>query len=170
MNYSTDDYSGNAVVRRRSRSKQGGQKTSYGGHNGYNGHNEYNEYKKSMKGGTVVDDIKNLAVPFAILLAKQGIQTFFQNKSGDVGIAASPKKSVQNANNSITASARPSASKSAQQTGKGLTVPKVPKRGGSCSACQASTSMTGGSKQDASALKKNYESLAKKIDDFLSKY
>ena len=34
----------------------------------------------SRKGGALIDDVKNLAVPFAILLAKQGLQTMFDKK------------------------------------------------------------------------------------------
>lgn len=107
------------------------------------------QQQQQKKGGAVVDDIKNLAVPFAILLAKQGIQSLFDKKSSEsVGISASPKKSVK------------SKSSSRKQ------------EGGSCVTCQGKTA--GGaapSKQGrTTSLKKNYVSLAKKIDEFLSKY
>jgi hypothetical protein len=36
--------------------------------------------KATKKGGGLMDDVKNLAVPFAILLAKQGLQTMFDKK------------------------------------------------------------------------------------------
>jgi hypothetical protein len=36
--------------------------------------------KKGKKGGTINDDIKNLAVPFAILLAKQGLDSVTKTK------------------------------------------------------------------------------------------
>lgn len=36
--------------------------------------------KKGKKGGSLMDDVKNLAVPFAILLAKQGLTQMFAKK------------------------------------------------------------------------------------------
>lgn len=36
--------------------------------------------KKSAKGGALVEDIKSLAVPFAILLAKEGLEKMFKDK------------------------------------------------------------------------------------------
>lgn len=36
--------------------------------------------KKGAKGGALVEDIKSLAVPFAILLAKEGLEKMFKDK------------------------------------------------------------------------------------------
>lgn len=42
----------------------------------------------SKKGGALVDDVKNLAVPFAILLAKQGLEGMFKKKEKKSSSAA----------------------------------------------------------------------------------
>lgn len=55
--------------------------------------------KTTKKGGALMDDVKNLAVPFAILLAKQGLQTMFDRKKtakkgGEVELSASSASKV----------------------------------------------------------------------------
>lgn len=37
----------------------------------------------TVKGGALMDNVKNLAVPFAILLAKKGLETMYSNKSSN---------------------------------------------------------------------------------------
>ena len=115
------------------------------------------------KGGAVMDDVKNLVVPFAILLAKQGLQSLYENKSGDVGITASPKKpaSATKSASSERRVAKPASKKQEEQRQR--------QQGGSCTACQSPT-ITGGNGKSGALLKKNYSSLAKKIDEFLSRY
>lgn len=114
--------------------------------------------KKTSKksGGAIMDDIKSLAVPFAILLAKQGLQTMFEkDKPTKVGVASDSPSSKK----------------------------KSPKKqtGGTCATCQQ-PAMSGGKKaenkktnklndqQRGESVKKSYASLAKRIDEFLSKY
>jgi hypothetical protein len=141
------------------------------------------------KGGAVMDDVKNLVVPFAILLAKQGLQSLYENKSGDVGITASPKKSAsatKSASTSVRVAKPASATKSAsseRRVAKSASATKSASKkqeeqqqqqrqrqqGGSCTACQSPT-ITGGNGKSGALLKKNYSSLAKKIDEFLSRY
>jgi hypothetical protein len=36
--------------------------------------------KKTTKGGSIAEDIKNLAVPFALLLAKEGVKKIYEKK------------------------------------------------------------------------------------------
>lgn len=47
---------------------------------------------KSKKGGALVDDVKNLAVPFAILLAKQGLEGMFKKKEKKASAAVSARR------------------------------------------------------------------------------
>lgn len=119
---------------------------------------------QQKKGGAVMDDIKNLAVPFAILLAKQGLEGLFNNKTTkEVGVSASPKKTVK--------SAKPSARKQQEQEQKNEQQKNKQQKGGACATCQGAAVVGGGKKEsNRPSLKKNYVSLAKKIDEFLSKY
>lgn len=48
--------------------------------------------KKAKKGGALVDDVKNLAVPFAILLAKQGLEGMFKKKEKKATPAVSARR------------------------------------------------------------------------------
>lgn len=83
---------------------------------------------RSKKGGALIDDVKNLAVPFAILLAKQGLQTMFDKK-----------KTPQTAQLSAKVASQPTSSRR-----------RTTAVGGSCgSACAAAASarpVVGGSK------------------------
>ena len=113
------------------------------------------------KGGALIDDVKNLAVPFAILLAKQGIQAMFEKKPK--AETSSPKKSPKLATKRTAA-------------------------GGSCGAQCAAAVATGGSACAApltggkpkprgarggsatGAVKTRFEKLSQEIDNFLQKY
>ena len=53
---------------------------------------------KNKKGGSLVEDVKNLAVPFAILLAKEGIDAMFKSKAKSGKVAISARKSAQGGN------------------------------------------------------------------------
>lgn len=54
--------------------------------------------KPGKKGGALVDDIKNLAVPFAILLAKQGLDGMFNKKAEKkTTVKATAKRSAKSA-------------------------------------------------------------------------
>lgn len=109
------------------------------------------------KGGAMMDDIKNLAVPFAILLAKQGLEGMFDKSGSKVGVAASPKKTP------------------AKSPAKKSPATKKAQSGGACATCQNVTgTMSGGSSRSRSKktsdVKRSYQSLAERIDKFLSKH
>lgn len=102
----------------------------------------------SKKGGSLVNDVKNLAVPFAILLAKEGLSKVFKKDK-----EASPKKSAKTSRSAKTTSA-----KSAK---KPTSVRRRTMSGGSCNlGCAA---QTGG------AVKELFK-LQQEIDQFLEKY
>ncbi len=86
---------------------------------------------KKASGGALIDDVKNLAVPFAILLAKQGLQTMFDKK-----------KSAPQAQSQLTARA---ASQPSSSRRRSTAV------GGSCgSACAAAVRPAAGGKSKKS--------------------
>lgn len=101
--------------------------------------------KTSKSGGALMDDIKNLAVPFAILLAKQGFESAFDKKKA---AAADESKS-------------PSSKRRGTMAGG--------------SACTSGCGMTGGQSQkhrqpEGQVLQKRFNHIAKEIEDFLNKY
>lgn len=49
----------------------------------------------SKKGGAVLDDVKTLAVPFAVLLAKEGLGKVFKKKDGKPSENLSPKAAAR---------------------------------------------------------------------------
>lgn len=98
--------------------------------------------QSAKKGGAIVDDVKNLAVPFAILLAKEGLSKMFPKTAK----SSSPVKS------SVSAA---SASKSSSSRRRTMS-------GGSCNL--GCTAQTGGQ-----AAKQLFE-LQTEIDRFLQKY
>lgn len=103
---------------------------------------------RGKKGGALVDDLKNLAVPFAILLAKQGVENMYAKKSAKGSTKDSPKSA------SKTTSARRRATLS----------------GGACtSGCGMTGGRRGGS-SNAEAVKHNFSKIAADIDKFLAKY
>lgn len=98
---------------------------------------------KAKKGGSLADELKSLAVPFAILLAKQGLDGMFDSKKKGA------KKAIE-------------VSSSKRKTAVGG------KTGGACSACTAPVvAKAGGAK---GAPKSRYAQLTREIDDFLAKY
>lgn len=94
----------------------------------------------AKKGGAIVDDVKNLAVPFAILLAKEGLSKMFK---GDT------KKSSKSM--SASSASKPTSSRR-----------RTTLSGGSCNL--GCTALTGGQ-----ATKQLFE-LQNEIDRFLEKY
>lgn len=96
--------------------------------------------QSSKKGGAIVDDVKNLAVPFAILLAKEGLSKMFKAD------AKKPSKSL-----SASSAAKPTSSRR-----------RTTQSGGSCNL--GCTAQTGGQ-----AAKQLFE-LQTEIDRFLEKY
>jgi hypothetical protein len=101
----------------------------------------------SKKGGALMNDVQNLAVPFAILLAKEGLSKMF--KSTEEKPSKTSKKT-----GTTTSAKSASSSKSMRR--------RSTMNGGSCNlGCGA---MTGGE-----AAKQLFE-LQKQIDNFLEKY
>ena len=110
---------------------------------------------KKAKGGAILDDVKNLAVPFAILLAKQGLQHMFDNTKNE-----NKKSALQKSESKSTSSKSPARQSPAR---------KSVKVGGSCgSQCATAAQKKGGSSSDA--VKVRFEKLSKEIDSFLQKY
>lgn len=93
------------------------------------------------KGGALVDDLKNLAVPFAILLAKQGVENMYAKK----------KSASKSTPKSATPKRRATLAGGACATGCGMTGGR---RGGS----------------NAEQVKQNFSKIAADIDKFLAKY
>lgn len=96
--------------------------------------------QSAKKGGAIVDDVRNLAVPFAILLAKEGLSKMFK---------ADAKKSSKSL--SASSASKPTSSRR-----------RTTQSGGSCNL--GCTSQTGGQ-----AAKQLFE-LQTEIDRFLEKY
>ena len=117
---------------------------------------ETQKRSRAKKGGSMSDVAQHtsgLVVPWAILLAKQALQGVLDKpEEKKVGVASSSKK---------TPAKKPS---SAKKQG-----------GGGCSSCASASSSTkkaaakGGSKEKAQN-KNQYNELATKIQDFLSRY
>lgn len=109
---------------------------------------------KSTSGGALMDDIKNLAVPFAILLAKQGLDQHFEKE-----------KSVSVSSSKAT---KPKVIASAKRRGT--------MAGGECTAgCDSAgvnASLTGGSprRRESNVLQQRFDNIAKEIELFLKKY
>jgi hypothetical protein len=102
---------------------------------------------KGKKGGALVDDIKNLAVPFAILLAKQGLEGMFSDKKAEKKSGNMTKRKTTMAGGAC-----------------------------GCSSQQQSADLKGGAKKPKGGAKKptrsgrSTMSLAQSIDNFLRKY
>jgi hypothetical protein len=109
--------------------------------------------RAKKQGGALMNDIGNLAVPFAILLAKQGLEHMNKKKSTTPKTTTASKKTK-------SASAATPASKSRRKTVVG---------GGSCgSQCAASAPPTGGSKS-IKDVQERFKKIANEIDSFLRK-
>lgn len=94
------------------------------------------------RGGAIVDDVKTLAVPFAILLAKEGLNKMFKEKKSATAESLSPK-----------AAATPSSTRRRSTLA-----------GGSCNlGCGVGGQMGG-------AAARELFNLQKSIDNFLQKY
>ena len=98
---------------------------------------------QDKKGGAFVNDVKNLAVPFAILLAKEGLTKYFKDeKAPEKKASTAAKNSSKSASSSMTR--------------------RRTMAGGSCNlGCGA---LTGG------AAAKQLFALQEQIDNFLEKY
>jgi hypothetical protein len=153
--------------------------------------------KTTKKGGALMDDVKNLAVPFAILLAKQGLQSMFDKKKakkgGEVELSASSASKVSSQRRRSTIAGGSCGSQCAglsQFTNAATPVaptatqppalPTLPQMGGKKKVVKRvvkkiKKSKKGGSEeQEAGAhsmqVKSRFEKLSKEIDEFLQKY
>lgn len=103
-------------------------------------------------GGAFMDDVKSLAVPFAILLAKQGLDAMTSKETTAVKSKASSK----------TPTAKKPSSLRRRSTAMS---------GGGCSACTANLPITGGSRNSNSRkIQDSFSKIAADIDKFLAKY
>jgi hypothetical protein len=158
--------------------------------------------KKSpkKKGGALMDDVKNLAVPFAILLAKQGLQTMFDKKaskvekkadSAELSVSARRKTAaggscgtqcavaaqsmtggdVQNAKNANAKNTNTNA-KNANANAKNANTNAKNANSNTKNANTNAKNATrmGGSDNRSNNVKNRFEKLSKEIDEFLAKY
>lgn len=110
---------------------------------------------KGKKGGALLDDVKNLAVPFAILLAKQGLQNLFDEKKTKTD--KKPKTEKKTKTEKKPAASKPSSSKRRTSIAGG-------------SACTAGCGMAGGHGKKAASIQTQFDSIAREIEQFLQKY
>lgn len=83
--------------------------------------------KNDQTGGDLVSDLKNLAVPFAILLAKQGIVNVFDKKNPVLNsIVQAPRKVINSAVSLASPGKKPKTTTKSKSNKK-----KVPQKGGS---------------------------------------
>ncbi len=107
------------------------------------------------KGGDALSEqLTGLAVPFAFLLAKQGLEAMKSKPK-----STTPKKKISPRRRASLAGGDAEAAPSALSGGK------KSKTGGNCSTCNRA-SMIGGAAHSL----RNLEKLRKNIDNFLSKY
>lgn len=144
--------------------------------------------KKTKKGGALMDDVKNLAVPFAILLAKQGLQSMFDKKKakkgGEVELSASSASKVASQRRRSTIAGGSCGSQCAgvsqftnAQTPIASQPPALPQMGGKRKVGKkmVKKSKKGGSEEQEAGsrsmqVKSRFEKLSKEIDEFLQKY
>jgi hypothetical protein len=110
---------------------------------------------KGKKGGALMDDLQNLAVPFAILLAKQGLESMFSSNEKD---ASKKTKTMKGGDCGCSGTAIPPVG--APITGGSTNLPKKSLAGGSAKPQKA------GKK----AITQKFMSLTETIDNFLQKY
>lgn len=129
--------------------------------------------KGKKRGGALMDDVKNLAVPFAILLAKQGLQTMFDKKKKstdtDVEFKAKTASQTSTARRRTTLTGGSCGSACAQSLHGGTTRTQVQSNSSErVSKTKNSNTRQGGSKTNE--VKSRFEKLSKEIDAFLQKY
>lgn len=96
------------------------------------------------KGGSIIKDVQNLAVPFGIILAKKGLDKFMKSSKKS---AAAEEKSKVSAGQKAAVGGAKKAKKPATKDAK-----KAPKKGG------------------AMQLQQEFNKLSQEIESFLSKY
>ena len=149
-------------------------------------HEKRSRAKKGGSASTIATEASGLVVPWAILLAKQALQGMMDgNKTGDVGIAKSTSKSAKPQSAKTVKSAKSAKSATSATSAKTAKTAKTAKNteettqrtrlsgGGNCSASHTTSVSKGGSSSTNRASKvayKQYNELASKIQDFLSRY
>jgi hypothetical protein len=128
--------------------QEGGKKSSKGKGKG----------KKGKKGGALMNDLQNLAVPFAILLAKQGLESMFSSNEKDASKSSKKTKTMKGGDCGCSGTAIPPVG--APITGGSTNLPKKSLAGGSAKPQKA------GKK----AITQKFMSLTETIDNFLQKY
>lgn len=126
------------------------------------------------QGGALMDDVKNLAVPFAILLAKQGLQSMFDSSKASKSVGASARatpasgKSVE----LEASSSRRRAAAVGGSCGSACAQAAMPALTQSAGKKKSQKPRKGGAEESASAatVKTRFEKLSKEIDEFLAKY
>lgn len=144
------------------------------------------QQQKQKQGGSLVSDIQNLAVPFAILLAKQGLDGVFGKSKPEKPVAAKKKTTRPSSAKAAPASKPASAQRRKTITGGSGKASTSEKFGGSgkastsgqfggvCSSASACAGMKGGNCQRKQGGSKNvssqFDQVAKEIQSFLHKY
>lgn len=131
------------------------------------------QQQRRQKGGALVDDLKNLAVPFAILLAKQGFDSM---KGTTTKGPKETKKAISVSKKTAKASTASSAAKRKRTIAGGACASGCGMAGGNMMTntindAMKSMGMSGASKGGAQKnIKSQFDSIAKEIEEFLQKY
>lgn len=118
--------------------------------------------KSKKKGGALMDDVKNLAVPFAILLAKQGLQSVFDKKK------KSPKSAISAKSAEGPSSPRRKATATGGSCGSGCSA--QPMAGGAKKSKKVKSKKTTKKGGELSDVQSRFDKLSQEIDSFLKKY
>ena len=115
--------------------------------------------RKKAQGGALMNDISNLAVPFAILLAKQGLQHMYKKDKLEEGKTAKSKsaKSAKEAKSAKSAKETKSRRKSSVRAVSG----------GSCGSQCASSQQSGGNPKSIKEVQNRFKKISEDIDQFL---
>lgn len=137
-----------------------------GGSNRRVKNNSRQNSNSNKEGGALMDDIKNLAVPFAILLAKQGLDGLFTDKKDKKTTKEKKTKTTKTVKEpkekKETASKPASKGRRGTLAGGGC--------GGQCGAMQTPV-MTGGRRQNNDLrIQERFNNIAREIEQFLQRY
>lgn len=123
--------------------------------------------QQQKQGGNLVSDIQNLAVPFAILLAKQGLEGVFKSK---------PEKPVKAKSASSKTPAKKAEAAPAESKPKATQRRKTISGGSSCTSAAGCAGLKGGSSCRAkqggynASVGERFDDIAKQVKSFLEKY
>ena len=122
------------------------------------------QQQQQKQGGNLVSDIQNLAVPFAILLAKQGLEGVFKSK---------PEKPVKATKKPSSAKKAPAAEAKPKTTQRRKTISGG---GASCTSAAGCAGLKGGNascgskKGGNSSVGDQFNQIATEVQSFLKKY